>query len=481
MKNKLSQATLQPVDEDLPFTVKTDASDFVIAATLNQNNKPVAFHARTLSSTEQKHSYVEKKAYAIVEALRKWKHLLNGKHFNLVTDQRSVSFMLDLKHPSKIKNDKIQRWRLELAPYDFTTIYRPGNLNCAPDTFSRAVAASISLPSLKSLDELHEALCHPGITRLFHYVKIKNLPFSLDDVKNVVKACTDCREVKVKFLKPKDNFNLIKATKPFERISFDFKGPLPTTSGNKYMLVIIDECLRFPFVYPCKNLKASIIIEKFTDLFCMFGLPSYVHTGQETNFMSYEFKLCLHSLGVPTSRTTRYNPRGNGQVESYNGIIWKTIVLALCVKRLSVTHWEYVLPNVLHSIRSLLCTATNCTPHERMFCHDRKLFNDVSLPSWVKPGPIYVKNHNRNDKSDLLVEEVELLEANPQYAYVRLEVGREIPVSLRDLAPKAITSGGENNVNNYDAATEPSFHEQNETVNNDLQDDVVMRYQKLNN
>ena len=49
IKNKLSQATLQPIDEDLPFTVETDASDFAIAATLNQNNKPVAFHARTLS------------------------------------------------------------------------------------------------------------------------------------------------------------------------------------------------------------------------------------------------------------------------------------------------------------------------------------------------------------------------------------------------------------------------------------------------
>ena len=228
-----------------------------------------------------------------------------------------------------------------------------------------------------------------------------------------MKACTDCSEVEVTFLKAKDNFNLIKATKPFERISLDFKGPLPTTSGNEYMLVIIDEYSRFPFVYACKNLKASTLIEKPTDLFCMFGLPNYAHTDQGTNFMSYEFKSWLHSLGVPTSRTTRYNPRGNGQVKLYNSIIWITIVLALLVKRLSLTHWKYVLPNVLHSIRSLLSTATNCTPHERMFCHDRKSFNGVSLSSWVKPGPIYVKNHNRNDKFDLLVEEAELLEANP--------------------------------------------------------------------
>ena len=61
MKNKLYQATLQSIDEDLPFTVKTDASDFAIAATLNQNRKPVTFHARTLSCTEQKHSSVGKK------------------------------------------------------------------------------------------------------------------------------------------------------------------------------------------------------------------------------------------------------------------------------------------------------------------------------------------------------------------------------------------------------------------------------------
>jgi len=47
----------------------------------------------------------------VVKALRKWRYLLIGKHFTLVTDQKSVSFMLDARHANKIKNDIIARWR----------------------------------------------------------------------------------------------------------------------------------------------------------------------------------------------------------------------------------------------------------------------------------------------------------------------------------------------------------------------------------
>ena len=46
-----------------------------------------------------------------------------------------------------------------------------------------------------------------------------------------------------------------------------------------------------------------------------------------------------------------------------------------------------------------------------------------------------MKKHVRNSKYDPLVDEAVLIEANPQYAHVRLEDGRETTLSLRDLAP----------------------------------------------
>lgn len=45
------------------------------------------------------------------------------------------------------------------------------------------------------------------------------------------------------------------------------------------------------------------------------------------------------------------------------------------------------------------------------------------------------RNYNRSSKHDPLVEEVELVEANPGYPYIRFQNGLERTVSLRDLAP----------------------------------------------
>ena len=60
------------IDEKLPFQIETDASDYAIAATLNQNGRPVAFFSRSLSGPELKYPSIEKEAVAIVEAIRKW-------------------------------------------------------------------------------------------------------------------------------------------------------------------------------------------------------------------------------------------------------------------------------------------------------------------------------------------------------------------------------------------------------------------------
>ena len=128
LKSELINVSLEVIDENAPSVVETDASNVAISATLNQNGKPVAFYSRTLSKSEQTQSSIEKEAAAIVESVRKWSYLLIGKRFQLLTDQRSISFMYDNKNHDKIKNAKILRWRIELSQYQYEIIYRPGSL-----------------------------------------------------------------------------------------------------------------------------------------------------------------------------------------------------------------------------------------------------------------------------------------------------------------------------------------------------------------
>ena len=274
MKHELESATLQTIDEKLPFTVETDASDFALAAILNQGGRPVAFFSRTLHKSEKSHPAVEKEACSIVEALRKWKHFLCGRHFVLYTDQESVSFMFDRKKLTKIKNDKIMRWRTELSCYDFDIIHRPGTENVVADTMSRAFSASISTNQLQKLKELHNTLAHPGITRLLHFVRSKNLNFSTEDVRYVVNNCKVCCKIKPRFYKDPKNKHLIKATHPFDRLNVDFKGPLPASPGspNRYILNIVDEYSRFPFAFACPNTKIETVKSCLYQLFAIFGM-----------------------------------------------------------------------------------------------------------------------------------------------------------------------------------------------------------------
>ena len=433
LKKDIERALLVTYDPAVPLLVETDASDIAIAATLNQNGRPVAFFSRTLNPSERHHSAVEKEACAIVEAIRKWRHFLIGNAFKLVTDQRSVAFMYDNKQRGKIKNDKIQRWRLELSEFHYDVIYRPGKENHAADAFSRNICGS-TLTTV-DLKRLHDSLCHPGVTRLMHFVRARNLPFSIDDVRNITSNCRICCEVKPRFFRPSPT-NLIKATQPFERLSIEFKGPLPSSTKNRYLLTMIDEYSRFPFAFACADTSAQTLINCFCQLFSIFGMPAYVHSDRGSSFLSSDVQTFLRDKGIATSRTTPYNPQGNGQVERLNGTLWKTIQLTLKTRELSADQWESVLPDALHSIRSLLCTATNATPHERLFSYNRRSTSGTSLPTWLSsPGPVLLKRNARSSKYDPVVEEVELLECNPQFAHIRFPNGREDTVSVRHLAP----------------------------------------------
>ena len=159
LKVEIEKSVVHSGDESVPFQLECDASDIAIAAVLNQGGR------RTLHGSELKWPSVEKEA--IIEAIRHWQHYITGHHFTLITDQKSVSYMFNTNQKGKIKNDKMYRWRL-VSCYSFDIMYGPGKDNIAPDVFSRVFCSAISTATLY---QLHNSLCHSGVTRFCSFQK----------------------------------------------------------------------------------------------------------------------------------------------------------------------------------------------------------------------------------------------------------------------------------------------------------------------
>ena len=167
---------------------------------------------------------------------------------------------------------------MEYSEYNTEVSYQRGCQNVQADALSRL--ASI-LPSCKTL---HGILAHPGITRLYEYFQRHKVPISLEEAKRVTENCKTCGLWKPRFLRPPSS-DLIRSSKPWERLSIDFVGPEPMTrSKNQYLLTVVDEFSRFLFALPLRNITSSSVIKCLLTLFAIFGtLGSFTSTGSHSS------------------------------------------------------------------------------------------------------------------------------------------------------------------------------------------------------
>ena len=67
------------------FTLCTDASSVGLGAVLEQEGHAVAYFSRALRNAESRYSTIELECLAIVESLKRFRHYLIGRHFQILT------------------------------------------------------------------------------------------------------------------------------------------------------------------------------------------------------------------------------------------------------------------------------------------------------------------------------------------------------------------------------------------------------------
>ncbi|KAH9269394.1 hypothetical protein BASA83_008624 [Batrachochytrium salamandrivorans] len=110
-----------PNDEQ-PFILETDASDFAISGVLHQHDqsntlRPVAFYSRQMNNAERNYDIYDKELLAVVESFKHWRHFLQGglHPVTVLCDHKNLEYFMSTKKLTR----RQARWSLELSEYTF--------------------------------------------------------------------------------------------------------------------------------------------------------------------------------------------------------------------------------------------------------------------------------------------------------------------------------------------------------------------------
>lgn len=139
LKNGLCNAvTLHTVDFDRDFGLLVDASATCVGCCLIQwadddTEKPVAFASSKLNDVQTRWATIEREAFAVIWALKKFRSWLFGRKVVIFSDHNPLSFVTE----SAPKSAKLARWALALQEYNVDFRYRAAHHNKAADFLSR--------------------------------------------------------------------------------------------------------------------------------------------------------------------------------------------------------------------------------------------------------------------------------------------------------------------------------------------------------
>jgi len=162
-KASLSQAALLAHPHpSTTLALVTDASNTAMGAVLQQRVQdvwqPLAFFSRKLSPAQQKYSAYDRELLVIYEAVRYFRHMLEARHFTILTDHKPLTFAF---HQKRDMCSPRQFNHLDFVS-QFTTDIRhiSGQDNVVADALSRVevITAPVTHEALAAAQEKDDEL-----------------------------------------------------------------------------------------------------------------------------------------------------------------------------------------------------------------------------------------------------------------------------------------------------------------------------------
>lgn len=441
-KHSLANTTLLiHVKQTEPLRLTTDASDKAIGATLEQLQegtwKPLGFFSRKLHGAELRYSAYDRELLAIYTAVKHFKYMLEGTHFQIRTDHKPLTFAF-MQKTDKATPRQVRQLDL-IAQFTTDIVHVKGKNNIIADTLSRI--NEIQLPMIVDTDELateqetdaqlkklltsdtslvlqplrlgdteKTIYCDvsigtarpyiPEILRLHIFKAVHNLahpngkttsrlirerfvwPFMKKDILRWARTCTQCQLAKVHKHTRNPNIQFPVPARRFQHVHLDIVGELRQCRGYKYLLTMIDRFTRWPETIPLEDITADSVATAFyKHWICRFGTPATITTDQGSQFESQLFQALANLTGCKKTRSTAYHPQTNGILERWH----RTLKTALMCH--NNQDWTEVLHTALLGLRTVYKEDIKSSPAELLYGTTLSIPGEFLVTDLDQPDP----------------------------------------------------------------------------------------------
>jgi hypothetical protein len=428
LKKKVTEAPILALPNfDKVFEVDCDASHVGIGAVLSQEGKPVAFFSEKLNDVRRNYSTYDLEFYAIVQALRHWRHYLVPQEFVLFTDHLALKYV----NTQKKLNSRHAKWVSFLQGYNFVLKHKSGKQNQVADALSRRVTLIITMEtevigfdSIKSLyeadddfweiiDKLKEPttglsdhmrgeyflqdgylfrgkqLCIPSgsmreniIRELHsgglagHFGKDKTIVLVEDkyywpklkrDVTKYVARCRICQVAKGHSQNTGLYTPLPVPIEPWIDVSMDFVLGLPHTQrGTDSIFVVVDRFSKMAHFIACKKTNDATGIANlfFSEVVRLHGIPKTITSDRDTKFLSHFWRTLWKKMGTQLQFSSAYHPQTDGQTEVVNRSLGN---LLRCIVGEKPKQWDLALPQAEFAYNSSINRSTGKSPFQIVY------------------------------------------------------------------------------------------------------------------
>ena len=401
------------------FDIATDASGSGVGAVLSQDLHPVSFFSEKLSEPKSRYSNYDRELYAVVQALKFWRHYLLHREFTLYSDHEALRFL----HPQKKLSARHGRWVETLQDYSFSLQHRPGRENRVADALSRRThILQISQAAVIGFDRLplayrecpdfrdhwgqlaqfagnypdyrvdagflffRDHLCvpsrstrdfliwelhggglagHLGITKTTQALEQRYYwPHLRRDTRRMIGRCSICTIDKMTKQNTGQYLPLPVPDSPWQEVSLDFVLGLPRTQRQlDSILVVVDRFSKMAHFVACSKTTDAAHTARifFNEIVRLHGVPRCIVSDRDVRFMSTFWKTLWHLMGTTLKFSTAFHPQTDGQTEVTCHSLGN---LLRCLVQENSASWDKLLPRAEFAYNASCHRATGFSPFQ---------------------------------------------------------------------------------------------------------------------